>query len=70
MLVPQTLIEHYGGGGWTVVDSPNVGSQDNVLYGVACTNAQDCWAVGARASTIGNQRLIEHYTATMWSVDG
>ena len=68
-LVPKTLIEHYEGAGWTVVDSPNVGSQDNILFGVACASAHDCWAVGAYTHSIGNQALIEHYTGTRWSVD-
>jgi hypothetical protein len=66
-LVPQTLIEHYAGGGWTVVNSPNVGSHDNILYGVACASAKDCWAVGAYANTSGSQTLIEHYDGTSWS---
>jgi hypothetical protein len=67
-LVPQTLIEHYAGGGWTVVSSPNVGSQDNILYGVACASAKDCWAVGMYTNTSGSQTLIEHYDGTNWSV--
>ncbi|HEV2477552.1 MAG TPA: hypothetical protein VGX22_13505 [Candidatus Dormibacteraeota bacterium] len=68
-VVPKTLIEHYGGAGWMVVDSPNRGSQDNILYGVACAGAQDCWAVGAYATSIGNHALIEHYTGITWSVE-
>lgn len=68
-LVPQTLMEHYAGDGWTAVNSPNVGSQDNILYGVACASADDCWAVGAYTNTTGNQTLIEHYTGTGWSVN-
>jgi hypothetical protein len=67
-VVPQTLIEHYAGGRWTVVNSPTVGSRDNILYGVACATSNDCWAVGAYANATGSQMLIEHYTGTTWSV--
>jgi hypothetical protein len=69
-VVPQTLIEHYAGGKWTAVNSPNVGSQDNILYGVACDSAKDCWAVGAYTDATGSQTLIERYDGTSWSVVG
>lgn len=69
-LVPQTLIEHYVGGAWTVVSSPNVGGQDNILYGVACASAMDCWALGAYTNATGSQALIEHYIGASWSVIG
>ena len=31
---------------WTVVSSPNVGSVNNVLYGVAVAGPTEGWAVG------------------------
>jgi hypothetical protein len=64
----DTLIEHYDGGLWTVVSSPNPGSGD-VLYGVSATSATDAWAVGRKlgdgfgASTT----LIEHWDGTAWT---
>jgi hypothetical protein len=43
----QTLIEHWDGTSWTIVDSPNTDvTHDNILNGVTCTSASECWAVG------------------------
>jgi hypothetical protein len=67
-LVPKTLIEQSAAGVWTVVNSLNVGSQDNILYGAACASAKDCWAVGVCTNTPGSQTLIEHYDGSGWSV--
>ena len=41
----RTLIEHWNGSTWSVVASPNVGGNDNLLNGVAA--AGDVWAVGS-----------------------
>src|SRR5690349_24760771 len=41
----QTLIEHWDGSAWSVVRSPNVGS-DNYLEEVDALAANDVWAVG------------------------
>src|SRR5207249_11851701 len=43
----QTLIEHWDGTSWAIVTSPDTSATtDNVLYGVTCVSASDCWAVG------------------------
>ena len=42
----QTLIEQGNGTNWQVVSSPNPGSSNNVLQGVAAVSATDVWAVG------------------------
>jgi hypothetical protein len=42
----RTLVEHWNGSAWSVVASPNVGGNDNLLNGVAAT-AGDVWAVGS-----------------------
>ena len=48
----QTLIERWDGTSWAIVSSPNTSAtQDNVLYGVTCVSASDCWAVGYDAGT-------------------
>src|SRR2546422_2007103 len=56
--------------GWSIVSSPNTSTtQSNVLYGVSCASASDCWAVGYYND--GNnitQTLIEQYTGTAWSI--
>src|SRR5438552_4123879 len=43
--VYQTLIEHWDGTSWSVIPSPNVGTNDNELYGVAAVSSNDIWAV-------------------------
>src|SRR5437870_7375834 len=43
---PRTLIEHWDGTAWAIVTSPNASLPNNVLSGVTCVSASDCWAVG------------------------
>jgi hypothetical protein len=66
----QTLIEHWNGTSWSVIPSPNTSATEhNVLQGVACTSASDCWAVGYKEGDSGyNQTLIEHWNGTSWSI--
>jgi hypothetical protein len=72
----ETLLLHYDGTAWSIVSSPNAElSSDNVLYGLTCTGASDCWAVGYYlvSATAGSEEplylaLIEHYDGTSWSV--
>ena len=60
--IAQTLIEHWDGSTWSVVSSPNAGSQGNELLGVAAVSADDVWAVGFAATSNGDQKaLIEHW---------
>jgi hypothetical protein len=65
----QTLIEHWDGSSWTIVSSPNspTGESSN-LYGVTCTSASDCWAVGFYGTGSPNQTLIERWDGTAWAV--
>src|SRR5579872_2779813 len=57
----QTLIEHWNEKTWTIVASPNVTSDYNILYGVAAVSATNVWAVGTYGGSNGNnQALIEH----------
>jgi hypothetical protein len=44
--IDRTLTEHWNGGAWSVVASPNVGGNDNLLNGVGAS-AGDVWAVGS-----------------------
>jgi len=44
--IDRTLTEHWNGSTWSVVASPNVGGNDNLLNGVAATTG-DVWAVGS-----------------------
>src|SRR2546423_8736565 len=42
----QTLIEHWNGTQWSLVQSPSTGSLYNTLTGVAVVSTNDVWAVG------------------------
>lgn len=76
--VLQTLIQHYDGSEWTIVNSPNQpdaqgNPQGNQLFGVTCTSANDCWAVGAALIQPGpfiaaGTALVEHYDGATWSL--
>jgi hypothetical protein len=55
---------------WSIVASPNNGTDVNSLSGVACASAKLCWAVGYYTDdTSGlDQTLIEEWAGTSWSV--
>src|SRR5437867_7519461 len=54
-------------GGWNVVPSPNTGSPNNTLFGVAAIASNDVWAVGAYGVLgISAQLLIEHWDGSSW----
>jgi hypothetical protein len=65
------LIEHWNGVAWAIVSSPNVSGADfNLLRGVACASAADCWAVGytGNNSTSNYQPLMEHWDGNSWTI--
>ena len=62
-----TLVEHYDGHTWTVVDVPNPGVSGNSLYAVSAASARDVWAVGQRNEPSGDRPLIEHYDGLRWN---
>ena len=65
----QTLIEQWNGTTWSIVSSPNTSAtQDNYLYGVSCTSASACTAVGDYYNGTDNQTLIEQWNGTTWSI--
>jgi hypothetical protein len=64
----QTLAEQWNGTAWSIVPTPSVGSGDNVLLSVAGRSADDIWAVGYTATTLGIETLIEHYDGASWTV--
>ena len=65
-----TLIEHWNGSSWVVVASPNaVATENNVLNGVACTSASECWAAGYYVPGANrSETLIEQWDGTTWSI--
>ncbi|HZC79498.1 MAG TPA: hypothetical protein VE258_17210, partial [Ktedonobacterales bacterium] len=64
----RTLFEHWDGGQWKFVPSPNPGTQYNILQGVAGASTSDVWAVGSQSSASDvTQPLIEHWNGSSWS---
>ena len=62
----QTLTMHWDGIAWTYVPSPNVGTDNDVLQGVA-VRPKGAVAVGSSGS--GRSTLVERWTGTKWFVD-
>ena len=67
--IQRTLAEHWNGTTWSVVTSPNVGSNWNDLSAIMAISPKDVWAVGTFTSgTDPLHTLIEHWDGTTWSV--
>jgi hypothetical protein len=54
----KTLVERWSGKAWSVVASPNVGGNDNLLNGVGAATG-DVWAVGSSNVTVHTLALRE-----------
>src|SRR6266699_534991 len=64
----QTLILHWDGKSWHVMDSPNGSQPNNELFGIAAISTGDVWAVGDMSSdTTPPQPLTEHWNGRKWS---
>jgi hypothetical protein len=55
-------------GAWSVVSSPNVGTNNNTLTGVAAVSNNNAWAVGNSGYPGTQQTLIERWNGKTWSV--
>jgi len=68
----RTLVEHWDGNRWRVIPSPNRGLSSppiDVLIGVTCQSASQCWAVGANDDVNGvGQTLIERWDGNAWTI--
>lgn len=53
---------------WQVVTSPNPGTGNNMLNGVAALANNDIWAAGSTSGNNITAPLIEHYDGNTWSV--
>jgi hypothetical protein len=63
----QTLIERWDGASWTIISSPNTDpTQANILFGVACPSASDCWAVGVYIVSSVRHTLTQHWDGSSW----
>ena len=71
-LFQRTLIEHWNGDVWNIVSSPNRGLSTppiDVLVGVACLSASECWAAGGNDDRNGfGQTLVERWDGTSWTI--
>lgn len=64
----KTLIQHWNGERWSIVPSPNVGSSDNRLYGVAALSSNDVWVVGQYGDYNALKTLTMHWDGNAWEV--
>lgn len=66
--ITTTLVNHFNGSKWSVVASPNVGSEANSLNGVAAKGGK-AWAVGFYIDAqFVTQSLIEEWDGHRWNV--
>jgi hypothetical protein len=67
----QTLIEHWDGSRWNIIQSPNYASaNNNVLSQVVVASDTDVWAVGSSPLSYPEYgpALIEHWNGSQWSI--
>jgi len=64
-----TLTQHFDGGSWRVVNSPNVGDRANALF-AASAGGGAVWAVGyyIDPTTLSPRSLIESWNGTGWTI--
>ena len=69
--IETTLAEAWNGTSWSIQPSPNPsGSPESVLYGVSCTSASACTAVGYYTNSAGTDvTLAEAWNGTSWSIE-
>src|ERR1700691_1619145 len=53
---------------WVHTASPNAGTGDDDLYGVAAISARDAWAVGEYFVGVNIETLIEHWNGKSWRI--
>lgn len=65
----QSLIQHFDGSEWRLVEAPSTGAtQTNLLRDIACNSSTDCWAVGSFDNGSAQQTLIQHWDGDAWSI--
>jgi hypothetical protein len=65
----RNLALHWDGTRWTAIAPPNVGTQENTLFGVSTLPGGQAWAVGYYADqTFRMRTLIEHEQNGQWTV--
>jgi hypothetical protein len=65
----EMLAERWNGKVWTIQPTPSPsGAQDTSLFGVSCTSASACTAVGYYASGTTSLPLAERWNGTTWAI--
>ena len=66
----RTLIQHFNGSTWDIVQSPNPRNDVNSqLHSVVAVSAHDVWAVGSSHNgSLPSRTLIQHWDGTQWSI--
>jgi hypothetical protein len=64
----RTLIERFDGTSWRAVPSPNKGTSNNELNGVAADSSTDAWAVGFTFAGGADRTLVERWNGAAWSL--
>jgi hypothetical protein len=65
----RNLALHWDGTRWTALAPPNVGTQENTLFGVSALPDGQAWAAGYYADqTFRMRTLIEHEQGGQWTV--
>ncbi len=69
--IQETMAEAWNGTKWSVQKLPKTpGDQGSAFYGVSCTSATACTAVGAYRNSSGVQvSLAEVWNGTSWSIE-
>ena len=69
--VSKTLIQHWDGGAWSIVPSPNADAP-STLAAVDALSPNDAWAVGRfvadTSSEAGGRTLTEHWNGSAWGL--
>lgn len=63
----RTLVEHWDGTSWSVVPSPNAGTDDSILAGVTGLGPNQVWAVGWSTDGEPSRGLVLRWDGTRWS---
>jgi len=66
----QGLIEHWDGSSWSLIPSVTEPSPDGgYLNGIACIDADDCWASGATTEATGmsSGALLQRWNGASWT---
>ncbi len=66
-VVSQNFAETWNGTDWSIVPTPDVGTDGNALNSVYCTTSTNCVAVGT-TNIFGGDTLIEAWDGSSWSV--